>query len=199
MDISLSLDRINFTLKEYDYIFDSNYFIVCEDTILYGENYTDVTSEWIKNAKPNTHIVKDRKYFEHNGIKYKVDNKNIVLDYSDKEKEVAIWLENTFGGEIYMLPRINKPDGIQTADYLFRGEYWDLKKITGKGKNTLDSAINKKKSQSNNFIFDISNSEITLEAIDKQLSSIYENKYRKWIDKIIVKQNNNVIVINKRK
>lgn len=199
MDISISLDRINFTLKEYDYIFDSNYFIVCEDTILYGENYTDVTNEWIINAKPNTHIVKDRKYFEHNGIKYKVDNKNIVLDYSNNEKEVAIWLENTFGGEIYMLPRINKPDGIQTADYLFRGEYWDLKKITGKGKNTLDSAINKKKSQSNNFIFDISNSEITLEAIDKQLSSIYENKYRKWIDKIIVKQNNNVIVINKRK
>lgn len=199
MDISLSLNRIDFTLKEYDYIFDSNYFIVCEDTTLYGENYTDVTNEWIINAKPNTHIVKDRKYFEHNGIKYKVDNKNIVLDYSDKEKEVAIWLENTFGGEIYMLPRINKPDGIQTADYLFRGEYWDLKKITGKGKNTLDSAINKKKSQSNNFIFDISNSEITLEAIDKQLSSIYENKYRKWIDKIIVKQNNNVIVINKRK
>lgn len=197
--MDISLDRIDFTLKEYDYIFDSNYFIVCEDTILYGENYTDVTNEWIINAKPNTHIVKDRKYFEHNGIKYKVDNKNIVLDYSDKEKEVAIWLENTFGGEIYMLPRINKPDGIQTADYLFRGEYWDLKKITGKGKNTLDSAINKKKSQSNNFIFDISNSEITLEAIDKQLSSIYENKYRKWIDKIIVKQNNNVIVINKRK
>lgn len=197
--MDISLDRINFTLKEYDYIFDSNYFIVCEDTILYGENYTDVTNEWIINAKPNTHIVKDRKYFEHNGIKYKVDNKNIVLDYSDKEKEVAIWLENTFGGEIYMLPRINKPDGIQTADYLFRSEYWDLKKITGKGKNTLDSAINKKKSQSNNFIFDISNSEITLEAIDKQLSSIYENKYRKWIDKIIVKQNNNVIVINKRK
>lgn len=146
MDISLSLNRIDFTLKEYDYIFDSNYFIVCEDTTLYGENFIDVTSEWIKNAKPNTHIVKDRKYFEHNGIKYKVDNKNIVLDYSDKEKEVAIWLENTFGGEIYMLPRINKPDGIQTADYLFRGEYWDLKKITGKGKNTLDSAINKKKS-----------------------------------------------------
>lgn len=197
--MDISLDRIDFTLKEYDYIFDSNYFIVCEDTTLYGENYTDVTNEWIINAKPNTHIVKDRKYFEHNGIKYKVDNKNIVLDYSDKEKEVAIWLENTFDGEIYMLPRINKPDGIQTADYLFRGEYWDLKKITGKGKNTLDSAINKKKSQSNNFIFDISNSEITLEAIDKQLSSIYENKYRKWIDKIIVKQNNNVIVIKKRK
>ena len=47
--MDISLDRINFTLKEYDYIFDSNYFIVCEDTTLYGENYTDVTNEWIKN------------------------------------------------------------------------------------------------------------------------------------------------------
>lgn len=26
-----------------------------------------------------------------------------------------------------MLPRINEPEGIQTADYLFKGEYWDLK------------------------------------------------------------------------
>ena len=142
--MDISLDRIDFTLKEYDYIFDSNYFIVCEDTTLYGENYIDVTSEWIIKTKPNTHIVKDRKYFEHNGIKYKVDNKNIVLDYSNKEKEIAIWLENTFGGEIYMLPRINKPDGIQTADYLFRGEYWDLTTINGSGKRVLEDSINVK-------------------------------------------------------
>lgn len=28
-----------------------------------------------------------------------------------------------------MIPRVNKPDGIKTADYLFRNEYWDLKEI----------------------------------------------------------------------
>lgn len=168
MDISLSLDRIDFTLKEYNYIFDSNYFIVCEDTTLYGENYTDVTSEWIINAKPNTHIVKDRKYFEHSGIKYKVDNKNIVLDYSNNEKDVAIWLENTFGGEIYMLPRINKPDGIQTADYLFRGEYWDLKTINGKSNQVLFHSIYKKKTQSNNFIFNIISPELNINELQKK-------------------------------
>ena len=165
-----------------------------------SKNSRNITKSFIRKSTPNSHEVKDAKYYEDaKGNKYYVDGKNVVIDYSVSEKNVANWLKETFGGEIYMLPRINKPDGIQTADYLFRGEYWDLKKITGKGKNTLDSAINKKKSQSNNFIFDISNSEITLEAIDKQLSSIYENKYRKWIDKIIVKQSNNVIVINKRK
>ncbi len=33
-----------------------------------------------------------------------------------------------------MLPRVNYPEGIKTADYLFRGEYWDLKEIYGNGK-----------------------------------------------------------------
>ena len=164
-----------------------------------NNNYIDITSEWLETATPNSHIVEDRQYFEYKGNRYNVDGKNVVLDYSLKEKEIAEWLENTFGGEIYMLPRINNPEGIQTADYLFRGEYWDLKEITGKGKHTLDSAIKKKKSQSNNFIFDISNSEITVESINKQLDLIYKSKDRKWVDKIIIKQNKNVIVINKRK
>lgn len=199
MDISLSLDRIDFTLKEYNYIFDSNYFIVCEDTTLYGENYTDVTSEWIINAKPNTHIVKDRKYFEHSGIKYKVDNKNIVLDYSNNEKDVAIWLENTFGGEIYMLPRINKPDGIQTADYLFRGEYWDLKTINGSGKRILEDSIKKKKRQAKNFIFDITNSKIEKYNLFEQLKKLYNSKATDWIDKIIIKKGENASIIYIRK
>lgn len=197
--MDISLDRINFTLKEYDYIFDSNYFIVCEDTTLYGENYIDVTNEWIKKAKPNTHIVKDRKFFEHNGIKYKVDNKNIVLDYSNNEKEVAIWLENTFGGEIYMLPRINKPDGIQTADYLFRGEYWDLKTINGSGKRVLEDSIKKKKRQAKNFIFDITNSKIEKYNLFEQLKKLYNSKATDWIDKIIIKKDENASIIYIRK
>lgn len=82
-------------------------------------NYIDVTDEWICNATPFSHEVKDQNYFEHNCIKYYVDSKNVVLDYSKKEKEVALWLEETFRGEIYMLPRINKPDGIKTAGYLW--------------------------------------------------------------------------------
>ena len=120
---------------------------------------------------------------------------NVVLDYSTKEKEVAEWLENTFGGEIYMVPRINNPKGIQTADYLFKDEYWDLKEIIGNGEHTLDSAIKKKKRQSKNFIFDISNSEITLEMVNRQLDLIYKNNERKWVGKIIVKQNDKVIIV----
>lgn len=146
------------------------------------DGYRTISNKKVINntATPNSHIVEDRQYFEYKGNRYNVDGKNVVLDYSSQEKNIAKRLEKTFGGEIYMLPRMNNPDGIQTADYLFRGEYWDLKKITGKGKHTLDSAIKKKKSQSNNFIFDIRNSEITVESINKQLTLIYKSKDRKW-------------------
>ena len=41
-----------------------------------------------------------------------------------------------------MLPRINIPEGIQTADDLFRGEKWDLKEIKSTGKNVLDNRVN---------------------------------------------------------
>lgn len=161
-------------------------------------NYKDVTKKWLKTAHPNSHKIEDRQYFEHEGIKYEVDGKNVVLDYSLKEKEIAEWLENTFGGEIYMLPRINNPEGIQTADYLFRGEYWDLKEINGIGKNILFHAIEDHKKQSHNFIFDISRTTLTDNEIIERLNKLYSIKKVDWLDKIIVKRNEKIVKIIKR-
>lgn len=162
-------------------------------------NYNDVTKEWLDNATPNSHKILDAQYFEaDDGTKYHIDGKNVVLDYSDKEKEIAEWLESTFGGELYMIPRVNKPDGIMTADYLFKGEYWDLKSISGHGKRIIEDTIKKKKRQSNNFIFDITNSKIEKDSLFKQLKKVYNSKTTNWVDKIIVKENNDVIVIYKK-
>ena len=47
----------------------------------------DVTNDWVIMAKPNSHKVKDRKFFEHRGHLFKVDGKTVVLEYSSKEKE----------------------------------------------------------------------------------------------------------------
>ena len=121
-----------------------------------SKNSRNITKSFIRKSTPNSHEVKDAKYYEDaKGNKYYVDGKNVVIDYSVSEKNVANWLKETFGGEIYMLPRINIPEGIQTADYLFRGEKWDLKDIKSTGKNVLDNRVNGLKKQANNFIFDI--------------------------------------------
>lgn len=108
-----------------------------------SKNSRNITKSFIRKSTPNSHEVKDAKYYEDaKGNKYYVDGKNVVIDYSVSEKNVANWLKETFGGEIYMLPRINIPEGIQTADYLFRGEKWDLKEIKSTGKNVLDNRVN---------------------------------------------------------
>lgn len=193
--------KYNLFLKENNLIRDYNREYITKKIInnTKNDNYTNITKEWLETAKPNSHKVVDRQYFEYDGIKYNVDNKNVVLDYSSKEKDVAEWLENTFGGEIYMIPRVNKPDGIMTADYLFRGEYWDLKTINGSGKRILEDSIKRKKRQSKNFIFDITNSKIEKYNLFDQLKKIYSSKTTNWVDKIIVKKDKDVSVVYKRK
>ena len=160
--------------------------------------HKDVTQEWLDSTTPNSHEIKDMDYFEHNGIKYEVDGKNVVLDYSKHEKEVAEWLENTFGGEIYMVPRINNPSGIQTSDYIFRKENWDLKSINGKSKQALYHAIRKKGQQSNNFIFEILNDELTLDEIRQQVQSLYRRTDIPFLKKVIIKKSNDFSVFERK-
>ena len=154
----------------------------------------------MKKSTPNSHKIKYAEYFEDaKGNKYYVDGKNVVLDYSESEKNVANWLKETFGGEIYMLPRVNIPEGIQTADYLFRGEKWDLKEIKSTGKNVLDNRVNGLKKQANNFIFDISNTTISIKEIKNQIDKLYESPNRKWINIIMLIKNQKLICIYIRK
>ncbi|MCM1052834.1 MAG: hypothetical protein NC483_02520 [Ruminococcus sp.] len=161
--------------------------------------FIDVTNDMIEKAIPNNHIVKDRLYFEYENKRYFVDGKNVILDYSLEEKEIALWLESTFGGKIYMLPRINVPENIVTPDYLWNNEYWDLKEIYGNGKHTLDTSIKKKRNQSNNFILDISHSKLSIKEAIRQLNLIFLSKNRKWVNIIILVKNRKLIKIYKRK
>ena len=109
------------------------------------DKYTDITSSWLKNKQYghyNCNVI-DAKYYVYNNIKYNVDKKNVILDYSKQERRIALWLCNTFGSNVYMMPRINYPNGIMTADYLFKNEYWDLKTIKGSVKRSIEDAIKK--------------------------------------------------------
>lgn len=162
-----------------------------------NDYYIDVTDKWLKYAKPNSHKVKELNYFLYKGIRYYVDGKNVVLDYSKGELEIAEWLENTFGGEIFMLPRINIPKGIKTADYLWNGEYWDLKtpSIKGNVNTSLERFIKRKnvKEQSLNFI--INYKDFSLFIVLKTLNQ----PSRRWLNKIIIIYNNEVLKIFVRK
>lgn len=85
--------------------------------------------------------------------------------------------------------------GIKTPDYMIRDKKFDLKEISGNGKNTLDSAIKKQEKQAENFIFDISKSEMSEKEAVSQIEGIFNSKHREWIKQIILIKNDKIIKI----
>lgn len=148
--------------------------------------YMDVTEKWREEATPNSHIVQDLQEYTVNGVTYKVDGHNVVLDYSPHEKEVAELLEKEFGGELYMVPRVNNPAGVPTPDYIFRGSRYDLKSIRGDGKATFYNAVVKKAAQANNFVFDISECPLSETEVNRQVLALFTSSHTTFIDTIIV-------------
>ncbi len=182
-----------------------NFFCARRDNIVEEEvTYIDVTKEWLKKANPNSHEVLDSYFYISKNKIYIVDgSKNVVLDYSLKELEVANWIENTFGGEIYMNPRVNVPEKVKTADYWWNGEYWDLKELKDSTSLTraIDNAIKDCEGQSHNFIIDITGCRIPLNNIIHQVHKVFsiKNTDRNWIYRIIIKKHNKIIRIYIRK
>lgn len=150
--------------------------------------FRDDTRLWLETSTPNSHNVEIRNFITKDGVTYIVDGKSVTFDISNKELKIAAWLERKFGGSLFLLPKVNYPKGIQTADYLFRDEYWDLKEIIGNSKHTIDSNIKAKKKQACNFIIDITNSEMMMDEAIKQIKTIYTNQKRNWVEKIILKK-----------
>ena len=151
------------------------------------------------NATPNSHTVKDLKYWLINGEKLYVEGRNIVLDYSDNEKKCAIWLEKTFGGKIYICPRVNNPFGIRTPDYIWKKEYWDLKVIKNARSNrAIDNALKRSKGQTKNIILDINSKKLSDKDVIEQSKKIFSASKRNWINTIIIKRNNRLVRIYTR-
>lgn len=75
----------------------------------------DVTKEYFRSAAPGTGVIT----FE-TGYK---------IDLHREETDMAHWLHGTFGGDITLLREINE-QRVKTADYLWRGRFWDLKTLT---------------------------------------------------------------------
>ena len=159
----------------------------------------DVTEEWIKDASPNSHKVVDLSEYALNGAIYKVDGKHVLLDYSDKEKQIAQLLERELGGEIFMVPRVLDPPGISTPDYIFRGEAYDLKELSGTSKHLIYNVVSKKKRKAGNFILDITQCPVDESELYKQVEDIYLSRHTTFVDKIILIKDDQIRKIFRRK
>lgn len=162
----------------------------------------DTTWEWSHDdSKPkaeNTDIGND---FEYQGSKYHVDGARIQYIHDPAEEHIADVIASYYQKRIWRLPKINYPKWVQTPDY-FIGNYgirYDLKTITGAGKNTLRNAIKDKERQSHKFIFDLTNSKLSDSEINKQIADIFRQKQTWFVNEIVIMKNDRIVKSVKRK
>lgn len=155
--------------------------------------FKDVTSDWVDGRDHQPQISMLNEYTK-NGTTYKVDGHNVVLDHSNYEYRVASWLSKKTGLRVDIVPRVNYPENISTPDYLVDGVPFDLKEITGSGKNVIDGNLRKAIKQATNIIFDITKTPLSFEEIMGQLEHIYMID-RRGLDISIIKNKDEVLAV----
>lgn len=152
------------------------------------------------SASPNSHTIRDVAVFNQDGVRYEVDGKDVKLAYSVHEKEIAELLESRFGGELFMMPKVEKPEGVKTPDYIFRGERYDLKSLQdSKSKNAVYNRLNESQRQASNFVLDITDNPLGQIEILRQARDIFFSRHTRGVKRIVVIDNMEIITILERK
>ena len=166
-----------------------------------GKQFFDSTDFW-KDADRRagedfyTGVKDPGKVFYKDGQRYEIDGHHVKFEPSQHEREIAEVLAEQLHERVILQPKIDDPPSIRMPDYIINGQGYDLKTVSGKGKNTLDSAVKDRKGQATTFVFDVTNFKVSEDDMLRQASHIIER--REWIDKIILIRDNNIIRVFER-
>ena len=162
----------------------------------------DVTQEWLSKATPNSHEIKEVISFEQDGVVYKVDGTHVIFAPDTHEREIAEVLKARLGGDIRLMPKVSgKYVGIQTPDYLFRGQRYDLKTMgSSTSKRAVYNALNPKQEQADNFVLDITNNPLGRGEIVRQIcEDLFCSTSTRGTKVIILVEDGDIIQIFRRK
>ena len=158
----------------------------------------DVTKVYLNQATPGKGVVENATSVTIKGRIFYVNEVN-KIKHKNNEVEVAEWLKKIFGGEVLYLPEIQEANGVKCSDYLWNGEFWDLKTLKGTSMHTLFHVVEEKEGQANNFIFDLTKTGLNDVEIMERLDEIYRKPKTSYVNTIIVKRMDELVIVIKRK
>lgn len=171
-----------------------------EKTVIKSDSkYEDITSKLIDNDKKEQSEIIMKNSIDINGVTYNVDGIHVLLDPDENEKRIAALLSGVIGGAIEIWPRINKPKGIKTPDFFFRGEKTDLKTIEKVNNDSLYNACHKKKKQASCFVFDISKVDMSKDEAEEQAKRLFKRDGTKFVKTVYLVKGDEVFLILERK
>lgn len=170
-----------------------------------SNSYIDVTNDWLEKSKginKKIKIFKKNEIFEYNGKKYLVDNHYVKYRVKTKEIKFADWLSKNTRLKIQLNPEVEYPENVSVADCTFykndtfSGNY-DMKIVTGSSKQLLFQNIDGKNKQSVNFLFETTQSPLSMKELIVQAEEIFKRK-AKWVREIEIKKGNNFIILKNK-
>ncbi len=166
-------------------------------------DYVDITERYFEEAKPHPYSERIIDSFIQDGVKYKVGEPGVSLKISEREKEIAKLWEETFGGEVQLMPTVSglkyKNQKVKTPDYLINGLRYDLKTLESNNAEAIYNATHKKRRQADNYIIDISLGTISEEEAIRQMIEIFKNKHTNFIREIVLVKNDQFLKVMRRK
>lgn len=166
-----------------------------------GKQFFDSTDFW-KDADRRagedfyTGVKNPGKVFYKDGQRYEIDGHHVKFEPSQHEREIAEVLAEQMHDRVILQPKIEYPKGIKMPDYVIRGKSYDLKTITGSGKNIIDNNVKGNEKQAKNFIFDITNCKLSEDDLVNQVEFVMWR--RSFVDKIIFVRNKQIIRVFER-
>lgn len=175
-----------------------------EDYKKYSLEYKDITNKMLKRIKFAQGKTINQDFIVKNGITYNVKGKEVIFEPTLEEIKCADILSKTFGKDVIILPKVNIPQNIKSADYLFENQFLDLKTINKKNKEKVSkdaiyNSLKNCKEQANNFVIDISKYYHEIDEVYNQINKIYTEPHRNWVDKIYILKDENIIKVFQRK
>lgn len=162
--------------------------------------FQDLTNAYNRSISQNKPSVSERNYFVKDGVRYDVDGVNVQLSFTDHEREVGGVLSQIKNQPVELVPRVSgKYKNVETPDYILNAqEHWDLKDYNGAGKDGIRDALKRQRGQATRFVVDVSNSSLTDNQIEDQVSRIFRTPNTSFIDEVIVLRNKKVVFAYKR-
>ena len=146
----------------------------------------DVTQKWFDDATPYSHTVEEAYKFVQDGVKYEVGGTAVVFEPSQTERNIAEIIQGNLGGEIMLMPRVNRPDNVKVPDYLFRGARFDLKEIKKPGDKVIYNRLSASIGQADNFIIDITGNPLGFKNLDRQTAQAFTSRHLRSLKTVII-------------
>ena len=166
---------------------------------------TNIINEVIPK-KPVAKAVTMATYWEENNVRYYLKKNEVFFRQEEinVNMNIARWFTEVSGRPVQLQPVVLNPKGIKTCDFILTDDMTkvELKTFNIKqfreNKNYIDMKLGEGYGQANDFIVDITDTEMTPEKAMKDIESSLQRENRRFVRRIYLKSNDTLIGIFER-